>query len=59
MDTLSLLNEVRFAKLFTFQYSPREGTPAYDLTDTLDPSEMKSRFSRLLELQRKIEEGSS
>lgn len=55
-DTLSVLEEVRFYKLFTFQYSPREGTPAYARTDLLPPDVMKERFMRLLELQKKIEE---
>jgi tRNA-2-methylthio-N6-dimethylallyladenosine synthase len=55
-DTLALLEEVRFAKLFTFQYSPREGTPAAKLTDTLPPEVMKERFLRLLEAQKAIED---
>jgi tRNA-2-methylthio-N6-dimethylallyladenosine synthase len=58
-DTLALLEEVKFAKLFTFQYSPREGTPAEALTDTLPPDVMKERFLRLIEVQKKIEEGLS
>ncbi|MDR0326413.1 MAG: MiaB/RimO family radical SAM methylthiotransferase [Oscillospiraceae bacterium] len=56
LDTLSLLEEVRFAKLFTFQYSARAGTPAAELTETLSPGEMKERFMRLLEVQKRIEE---
>jgi tRNA-2-methylthio-N6-dimethylallyladenosine synthase len=55
-DTLSVLDKVRFSKLFTFQYSPREGTPAYARTDTLPPEVMKERFMRLLEVQKRIEE---
>jgi tRNA-2-methylthio-N6-dimethylallyladenosine synthase len=55
-ETLSLLEEVRFAKLFTFQYSPRSGTPAALLTDTLPPDVMKERFLLLIETQKKIEE---
>jgi tRNA-2-methylthio-N6-dimethylallyladenosine synthase len=54
-DTLRLLEEVRFAKLFTFQYSPRAGTPAAELTDTLPPDVMKRRFLRLLEVQKQYE----
>ena len=56
-DTLALLEEVRFAKLFTFQYSARGGTPAAKLTETLPPDEMKERFMRLLDVQKAIEEG--
>jgi tRNA-2-methylthio-N6-dimethylallyladenosine synthase len=55
-DTLSVIEEVRFSKLFTFQYSPREGTPAYARTDTLPPEVMKERFMRLLEVQKRIED---
>jgi tRNA-2-methylthio-N6-dimethylallyladenosine synthase len=55
-DTLAVLEEVKFSKLFTFQYSPREGTPAYSRTDTLPPGVMKERFMRLLKLQKDIEE---
>jgi tRNA-2-methylthio-N6-dimethylallyladenosine synthase len=54
-DTLTLLEEVRFHKLFTFQYSPRAGTPAAALTELLHPEVMKERFSRLLETQKRIE----
>jgi tRNA-2-methylthio-N6-dimethylallyladenosine synthase len=56
LDTLSVLEEVKFSKLFTFQYSPREGTPAYGRTDTLPPGVMKERFMRLLEVQKRIED---
>jgi tRNA-2-methylthio-N6-dimethylallyladenosine synthase len=55
LDTLDLLKEVGFAKLFTFQYSPRSGTPAAELPQTLTPEEMKERFLRLLALQKEIE----
>ncbi|MDR0293579.1 MAG: MiaB/RimO family radical SAM methylthiotransferase [Oscillospiraceae bacterium] len=58
MDTLSLLEEVRFAKLFTFQYSPRAGTPAGEWPQTVSQGEMKERFLRLLEVQKRIEEES-
>ncbi|MCL2004222.1 MAG: MiaB/RimO family radical SAM methylthiotransferase [Oscillospiraceae bacterium] len=57
-DTLTLLEEVRFAKLFTFQYSPREGTPAAALPGALPPDTMKKRFTRLLKTQKRIEEES-
>lgn len=53
-DTLNLLEKVRFAKLFTFQYSPREGTPAALVDQTLSPEAMKERFLRLLDVQASI-----
>ena len=45
--TLSLLDEVQYASVFSFKYSPRRGTAAAELPQV--PEEEKSR--RLLELQ--------
>ncbi len=54
MQTLKLVEEVRFASLFTFIYSKREGTAAAKMDDPV-PKEEKSRwFSMLLDAQRKI-----
>lgn len=54
MQTLALVNEVKFASLFTFIYSKREGTRAAQMEDPI-PKEEKSRwFSMLLDAQRKI-----
>ena len=53
-DTLSLLEKVRFTSLFTFIFSPRPGTKAYDMADEI-PAEEKSRwFRELTALQEKI-----
>lgn len=53
-DTLSLLEKVRFTSLFTFIFSPRPGTKAYDMADEV-PAEEKSRwFKELTSLQEKI-----
>ena len=53
-DTLSLLEKVRFTSLFTFIFSPRPGTKAYDMEDPV-PAEEKSRwFKELTTLQEKI-----
>lgn len=53
-DTLSLLEKVRFTSLFTFIFSPRPGTKAYDMADEV-PTEEKSRwFKELTSLQEKI-----
>ncbi len=52
--TLSALNRARFDMIYSFQYSPRKGTPAADREDQI-PKEIKSaRFDRLLKLQNKI-----
>ena len=53
-DTLSLIEEVRFTSLFTFIYSPRNGTPAARMPDSV-PAEEKGRWLReLLAVQEKI-----
>lgn len=53
-DTLSLVEEVRFTSLFTFIYSPRNGTPAARMPDPV-PAEEKGRWLReLLAVQEKI-----
>lgn len=54
MQTLSLIEQVRFDALFTFLFSPRAGTPAATLPDTTPEEEKKRRFQRLLDTQNKI-----
>lgn len=46
-DTLSLVKEVGFTSLFTFIYSPREGTPAAVMEDPI-PAEVKGQWLREL-----------
>lgn len=53
-DTLSLLREVEFDALFTFIYSPREGTPAARLPDPMSKEEKSANFQRLVDLQNEI-----
>lgn len=54
LDTLSLIEEVKFTSLFTFIFSPREGTKAQKMPDPV-PYEEKSRwFSLLLKTQEQI-----
>jgi len=53
-ETLSLVEQVRFDALFTFIYSPREGTPAAKLPDPFTREEKQRRFDRLLELQNAV-----
>ena len=53
-DTLSLIQEVRFDALFTFIYSPREGTPAAKLDDPFTREEKQVNFDRLVEVQNQI-----
>ncbi|NLC73517.1 MAG: tRNA (N6-isopentenyl adenosine(37)-C2)-methylthiotransferase MiaB [Ruminococcaceae bacterium] len=47
-ETLSLVAEVRYDAMFTFIFSPRVGTKAYDMTDDTPKEVKKERFERLL-----------
>lgn len=53
-DTLSLIKEVGFTSLFTFIFSPREGTKAYDMEDTATHDEKSAWFTELIKTQEKI-----
>mgnify|MGYP000939050961 FL=1 len=52
--TLEVVEKARFASAFTFEYSPRPGTPAADLADPVPPEIVKDRYRRLSELVRRI-----
>ena len=49
-ETLDLAEYCRFDSAFTFVYSPREGTPAAKMEDTVSLSEKKDRLQRLNEV---------
>jgi tRNA-2-methylthio-N6-dimethylallyladenosine synthase len=51
VDTLDVVARSRFAGAFTFQYSPRPGTPAAARTDQVDPDVVQERYERLVTLQ--------
>ena len=52
-DTLAVVAESRFDQAFTFQYSPRPGTPAAEMVDDfVDPDVVGERYLRLQELTR-------
>lgn len=53
-QTLSLIDEVQFTSLFTFIYSPREGTPAARLPDPVSHKEKADWMAELLALQEGI-----
>ena len=53
-ETLSLVKQVEFASLFTFIYSPREGTPASIMPDPVSRKEKGEWFNELLALQEQI-----
>ena len=54
METVSLVEEVRYDALFTFIYSPRPGTPAAGMPDPASRAEKQVWFDRLLDAQNTI-----
>ncbi len=52
-ETMRVVEAARFTSAFTFQYSPRPGTPAFDL-EPLPKDVVQERFERLLALQERI-----
>ncbi|MBF0686603.1 MAG: tRNA (N6-isopentenyl adenosine(37)-C2)-methylthiotransferase MiaB [Cellulomonas sp.] len=54
LETLRVVEAARFSSAFTFQYSPRPGTPAADLPDQLPKSVVQERYERLVALQERI-----
>ncbi len=52
--TLDVVEKARFASAFTFQYSPRPGTPAATLPDQLPKAVVQERYMRLVALQEQI-----
>jgi tRNA-2-methylthio-N6-dimethylallyladenosine synthase len=53
-QTLDLVERARFDAAFTFQYSPRPGTPAATMDGQVPPEVVRERFGRLLALQERI-----
>lgn len=53
-ETLSLIREVEFTSLFTFIFSPRVGTPAAKMDDSVPYSEKSKWFQELLAVQEEI-----
>lgn len=49
--TLDVVRQARFAAAFTFQYSPRPGTPAADLDGHIPKNVVQQRYQQLIELQ--------
>jgi tRNA-2-methylthio-N6-dimethylallyladenosine synthase len=52
--TLDVVAASRFAQAFTFQYSPRPGTPAASLPDQVPKAVVQERYARLVALQQEI-----
>jgi len=48
--TLALVMQIGYAAAYSFKYSPRPGTPAADMQETVSAAEMDERLVRLQEL---------
>lgn len=57
MQTLALLEEVRYDGLFAFMYSDRKLAPAATYPEKVAHAEKSARLQRLLELQEKLTRG--
>ena len=55
-DTIRLIERVRYDALFTFIFSPREGTPAAAMDDPTPRADKNRRFDRLVAVQTRISE---
>ncbi|MBE5749915.1 MAG: tRNA (N6-isopentenyl adenosine(37)-C2)-methylthiotransferase MiaB [Clostridiales bacterium] len=54
LDTLNLVEEVRFAGAFTFIYSKRNGTPAAKMDGQIPEDVSKERIVKLIDAQNRI-----
>ena len=48
--TLALVEQIGYAGAYSFKYSPRPGTPAAEMRETVSAAEMDERLARLQEL---------
>lgn len=55
LDTMSLVKEVKFAGIFAFMYSPREGTVAAKMEGQIPEAIKHDRVNRLLKLEKQIQ----
>ena len=53
-QTLELVDRVKFDHAFMFAYSPRAGTPAFELKDDVSVTEKKRRLASLIDAQNRV-----
>jgi len=53
-DTMNMVEKIRFDAAYTFVYSPRGGTPAAKMQDSVLPGIKKERIIHLVERQKEI-----
>ena len=56
LDTMSLVQEVKYDSIFAFMYSPREGTVASKMEGQIPEEEKSRRVNALLALEKKIQQ---
>jgi len=49
-ETLALVTEIGYASAYSFKYSPRPGTPAAEMRETVSAPDMDERLARLQDL---------
>ena len=54
-ETLETLNKIKFTKIHTFPYSPREGTPASTMAGQVSPEDKKRRVHEIISLSNETE----
>ena len=52
--TIEVMKRVRFDSIFSFIYSRRKGTPAYDMPDQVPEQIQHERYDRLCQVQNEI-----
>ena len=52
--TLDVVRQARFASAFTFQYSPRPGTPAASMDEQVPKAVVQERYDRLIALVEEV-----
>jgi tRNA-2-methylthio-N6-dimethylallyladenosine synthase len=53
--TVELVEYCGYDSAYIFKYSPRPGTPSYDMADDVSPEEKTARFIELETIQRKVQ----
>ena len=54
-ETVKLVEYCKFDSAYIFKYSPRPGTPAFEMIDDVSPAEKTRRFRELESVQKRIQ----
>ncbi len=52
LDTMDVIEQVKFDQIFNFKYSPRPNTAALDLTPVMSDEEASARLEKVIELHK-------